>query len=242
MTHIDTSKRTNQTEIMDDFELKGYALEETLQDLDIINKWLGGNQITIHGIQELLGDIPKNQCIKIADIGCGNGTMLRETVNWARKNNRKLQLTGIDANLHAIEIAKKMSVSYPEISYSSANIFSEVYKFEEWDIILCTLTLHHFKNPEILKLLKELCSQAKIGIVINDLQRSRIAYYLFKAFCTVFIKNEIAKKDGLVSILRGFKKKELVALAQELPAPNQQIQWKWAFRYQWLISTNRKNI
>jgi len=39
---IDTSKRTNTEEIMDNFELQGEELDRTLKDLDRINKWLGG--------------------------------------------------------------------------------------------------------------------------------------------------------------------------------------------------------
>ena len=239
---INTSKRTNKTEIMDDFELKGPELVKTLNDLDNINKWLGGNRITVNGVARLLEDIPKSQAVTIVDIGCGNGAMLRQIASWARKNNREVHLTGIDANIHTIEIARKMSFGFSEINYSSINIFSKEYQANKWDIILCTLTLHHFKDPEILKLLKESCQQAKIGVVVNDLHRSRLAYYLFKAFCAVFINNEIARKDGLISILRGFKRRELVAFARELPEIDHQIKWKWAFRYQWLIPMTNKNI
>jgi hypothetical protein len=42
MKKLDTSKRTNKAEIMDDFDLQGTQLEKTLDDLDKINNWLGG--------------------------------------------------------------------------------------------------------------------------------------------------------------------------------------------------------
>ena len=50
------------------------------------------------------------------------------------------------------------------------------------------------------------------------------------------LHNEMSRDDGLVSILRGFKKKDLVNYSNELKFKNFQIQWKWAFRYQWIIS------
>lgn len=235
MKKIDTEKRSAASEIMDDFDLQGAELQKTLKDLEHINAWLGGNQITLDGISQLLKDQPKGRPIHIADVGCGNGGMLRKIAKWARKKNYKLRLTGIDANTHGIEIAEKLAVDFPEIEFLPLDIFSDAFKKRQFDVILCTLTLHHFKNPEIEKILYLFSKQAKIGVVINDLQRSKTAYRLFQAFCAVFINNEIARKDGLTSILRGFKKEELEEFATKLNVKNQSISWKWAFRYQWII-------
>lgn len=220
---------------MDDFELQGAELQQTLEDLDNINKWLGGNKITLRGIKELLRNRKKHDVLRIVDVGCGNGTMLREIAKWGRAKNYKFQLTGIDANPHAVQIAQNLSASFPEIRFSTQNIFSESYKNREFDIVLCTLTLHHFRDKEISNILNIFYEQAKVGIVINDLHRSREAYYLFQGFCLLFISNEIARRDGLISILRGFKKKDLEMLALDIPAQQQEISWKWAFRYRWII-------
>ncbi|MDT0651516.1 methyltransferase domain-containing protein [Autumnicola edwardsiae] len=235
MRSIDTSKRTEEEEVMDDFDLSGKELKNTLRDLDNINKWLGGNNITIQGVKKLLENVPKEKQVEIVDVGCGNGAILREIAKWGRKHNQKLRLSGIDANPHAIEIAEEMSHDFPEVTFRTLNIFSEEFQREEYDIILCTLTLHHFKNPDIVKLLNSFYHQSHIGIVINDLHRSKAAYRLFQAFCSVFIDNEIARKDGLISILRGFKKEDIEKLASQVPSGKQEIHWKWAFRYQWII-------
>ncbi|RKS53105.1 hypothetical protein BC962_1351 [Gillisia mitskevichiae] len=235
MISINTSKRSEEAEIMDDFELKGEELEQTLSDLEKINKWLGGNKITLEGIQVLLKDTPEQTTIRIADVGCGSGAVLREIANWGRNQNFNLELIGIDANPYAVEIAQRRSNYYPEIKFEALNIFSETYKEQKYDIVLCTLTLHHFKNEEILELLNTFMHQSKKGVVINDLQRSKTAYILFQAFCKVFINNEIARKDGLTSILRGFKKNDLENLAKEIPSQKHSIKWKWAFRYRWIL-------
>ncbi len=235
MSKINTRKRTDESEIMDDFELKGAELETTLSDLDNINKWLGGNKITLQGIKILLKDHPKSETVHIADIGCGNGSILREIAKWGRKENYTLELTGIDANPYAIEIAEKLSYYYPEIKFYPVDILGDEFEKMKFDILLCTLTLHHFKDSEIEELVKLFIRQSKLGIVINDLQRSGIAYRLFQAFCAVFIRNEIARKDGLTSILRGFKRKDLQVFSNKISVKKQKICWKWAFRYQWII-------
>lgn len=235
MFKIDTTRRSKDSEIMDDFELSGSELRRTLKDLDNINSWLGGNQITVKGVNELVNSNTGINNISIVDIGCGNGAMLRKLAKWGNKKNLQLELIGIDANPHAIAIGKELSSEYKNISFEVLNIFSEEFKQRDFDIILCTLTLHHFKDKEITNLLKQLYNQANYGIVVNDLHRNKLAYILFKAFCAVFVNNEIARKDGLTSILRGFKRADLNKYIETLPVEQHSINWRWAFRYQWII-------
>jgi len=234
---IDTTKRTDREEIMDNFNLQGLELAIVLRDLKLVNAYLGGNKITINGIQQLLYSLPEQKEITIVDIGCGDGQMLKRCIQFARKNKLHFKGIGIDANAHTIENAKQQTNNYPEIRYEHLDVFSEAFKELKADIILCTLTLHHFKDAEIERLVKLLSQQAQVGVIINDLHRNALAYILFKAFSNVFFKSRIAKNDGLVSILRGFKKMELKDFASRLQVKQQTIRWKWAFRYQWIIYT-----
>jgi hypothetical protein len=41
-------------------------------------------------------------------------------------------------------------------------------------ILFCTLTLHHFKDEEIIKIMTSFYANASIGVVVNDLQRSTL--------------------------------------------------------------------
>jgi hypothetical protein len=104
------------------------------------------------------------------------------------------------------------------------------------------LTLHHFKDDEIIRLMTVFNANSRIGIVINDLHRSALAYRLFQGLCFVFQLNTMSREDGLVSILRGFKKEELILFSEKLNLTNYKIQWKWAFRYQWIIKKDREII
>lgn len=234
---IDTTYRSNETEIMDDFSMKGELMRDTLDKLGSINKWLGGNTITIDGISQLLKGQPKEKTYTIIDLGCGHGDILRLVADFARKKGFKFKLIGIDANQDAIDYANELSVNYPELSFRNKDIFSEVFQETDCDIVLATLFLHHFIEEEIQTLLSSLSNKASIGIVVNDLQRSEIAYGLFKLLGIV-ISNHMIKQDGLTSILRSFKREDLERISKELNLKSQ-ICWKWAFRYQWLIKTDK---
>ncbi len=218
---------------MDDFSMKGDLLRDTLDKLGNINKWLGGNRVTINGIKELLKKQPKDKTYTILDLGCGHGDILRLVVDFGRKNNYNFKGIGIDANQDAIDYADELSVNYPELSFRNEDVFSEAFQDLEYDIVLTTLFLHHFKDHDIKRLLSTFSKKATLGIVVNDLQRSEIAYGLFKLL-GLTISNNMIKQDGLTSILRAFKKEDLVKISKELNLKSQ-IHWKWAFRYQWLI-------
>ncbi|MFH7015506.1 methyltransferase domain-containing protein [Flavobacterium sp. FlaQc-47] len=233
---LSTKYRTQETEIMDDFSLEGKELQDALDKIASINQLLGGNKLTLHGIKTLLKKTDSQQTIVIADIGCGNGDMLRMLANYGKKNDLNFKLTGVDANEFTINYAKTLSTEYPNIEYVCVDIFSEDFTLVKYDIVLCTLTLHHFTNDEILNIITIFNNNAAIGIVINDLHRSKLAYRLFKMIGIIFNLNRMSREDGLVSILRGFKKNELESFSKKLNFKNYTINWKWAFRYQWIIA------
>jgi hypothetical protein len=230
---IDTSSRSSAAEMMDDFTIEGSVLRDTLDKLETINRLLGGNSVTLKGLKKILLKSSKTKTITIVDLGCGHGDILRDVAKFGRKNSYKFKLIGIDANNAAIDYAKALSKDYPELSFETIDIFSEDFKKQTYDVVLCTLFLHHFKNNEIIPFLKSTVQKASIGVIVNDLHRHKLAYYLFKMI-GLFIKNKMVREDGLTSVLRAFKRNELEAILTKTGV-NFSIQWKWAFRYLWVL-------
>ncbi|MFT6138332.1 MAG: 2-polyprenyl-3-methyl-5-hydroxy-6-metoxy-1,4-benzoquinol methylase [Salibacteraceae bacterium] len=230
---LNTKYRSKKTEIMDDLNMSGDLLIKSLDQLALINKWLGGNSVTINGVTALLKNQNPKKEISICDLGCGNGDMLIKVAKFGRKNGFKLRLIGIDANQTTIDYAKKLSEGFPEISYEKQDVLSLDFQNRKFDIGLCTLFLHHFEDSVALDFLQKLQNQSTIGLVINDLHRHKLAYFLFWIVATI-IGNPMIKTDGLISILKGFKRKELETYAQQLNFKSSLI-WRWAFRYEWII-------
>ena len=69
---IDLTHRSEEAEIMDDLESSGEVINRTLQELDVINRLLGGNELSIQGLKYLLQKTD-NQSIILLDLGCGGG-------------------------------------------------------------------------------------------------------------------------------------------------------------------------
>ncbi len=230
--------RSSQEEIMDDLDFHGDEMKNLLKDLKTVNKWLGGNNITIDGLQELLKNHSKNQAIVLLDVGCGDGEMLRKCSDFGRKNNYNFVCIGLDFNKNILKVAERESQKYPNITFEKVDVFSDKKLIPNCDIALCTLFLHHFSNEEIEIILNTFLTKTKIGLIINDLHRSKQAFNLFKIVSKLFLKTKTASHDGLVSIARGFKKQELVDISRKIPNQISSIQWRWAFRYQWLLKKN----
>ncbi len=235
---VDTTYRTEEAEIMDDFSIDGAILHDALDKLATINKLLGGNGVTLDGLKILLKNHSKDVPISIIDLGCGGGDILRSIAAFGQREGYSFQLIGVDANKNATDYAETLSKDYDNISFVHVDIFSESFKRMNYDVVITTLFLHHFKEKQLLELLNHLLKKAKIGVVVNDLHRHRLAYYLFK-LVTVPVKNKMIIEDGLTSVLRGFKRKDLVDLSKELKI-RYQLKWKWAFRYQWILWSSKE--
>jgi 2-polyprenyl-3-methyl-5-hydroxy-6-metoxy-1,4-benzoquinol methylase len=232
---LTTKYRTDQEEIMDNFAMEGEILRDALDKIASINQLLGGNKLTLHGVKDMLSTAEQDREFTIVDVGCGNGDMLRALADYATTKGLTFNLIGIDANNFTITHARDLSKNYANISYRCEDIFDKEFENLKYDIVLCTLTLHHFKDDQIEKLLSVFYKNATLGVVINDLHRSKIAYRSFQALCKVFRLNDMSREDGLISILRGFKKVDLIQFSEKLGFRKYDVKWKWAFRYQWII-------
>jgi 2-polyprenyl-3-methyl-5-hydroxy-6-metoxy-1,4-benzoquinol methylase len=225
-----------EPETMDDFSIYGEEVIEALDKIAKINRLLGGNKLTVSAVEQMASTVDKGSEITITDLGCGNGDMLRKLSDRGKRANLDFRLKGIDANAFTVSHAKALSNAYPDISYTCANIMDKDFVPERCDIILLTLTLHHFNDDQILQLLQRIIVGGTKAIIINDLHRSKLSYVLFGWMSSLAGLSRMNTEDGKLSIIKGFKRKDLQLFATELKVKKHSICWKWAFRYQWIIS------
>jgi len=233
----DFSQRSTAPELMDNPDLAEDELRLALKDISRVNRLLGGNNITINAIRNCIKEHPQKKEWIIVDMGCGDGEMLRLIADALKYSELKIRYIGIDLNEKSIRMGQELSQEYPNMSLESKDILEVTPDYLNCDLLLCTLTMHHFSDDEIPIFLEQFTRLANVAVIINDLERSRLAYGLFNFFSLIFIKTKIAKHDGRVSISRAFKRQELQAFSNSLNLEDSQISWKWAFRYLWLIRT-----
>jgi 2-polyprenyl-3-methyl-5-hydroxy-6-metoxy-1,4-benzoquinol methylase len=223
-------QRCYDKEIMDDLEVNGLVLKQTLRELRIINRFLGGNYVTTSGLKVLLEE-DKNKEYVIADIGCGGGDMLKVMADWALKQGYNCKFIGIDANENTIEMAKENLSNYPNVTFLTQNVFDQDFENIKVDVITCTLFTHHFTDDELIVLMRVFKNGASLGLVINDLHRHPLAYHSIKLLTKMFSKSPMVQNDGPLSVLRGFSRKDIKRVLQKSGMGPFQIQWNWAFRW-----------
>jgi 2-polyprenyl-3-methyl-5-hydroxy-6-metoxy-1,4-benzoquinol methylase len=225
---------------MDQGVIEKDSLAAAYRDINRSNWLLGGYSATYNVLRKLISADTNSATVRVLDMGCGDGGMLRHLALRFRKLNIPVEFLGLDLSEDAIALARQKSEDFPEIRYESADILDYQGKTSPHDFVLCTLTLHHFTDTEIPGVIRGCLNLCQGAVIINDLQRSKTAYYLFKIFSAIFIRSAVASNDGLVSIRKAFRKNELLEVSKRFPNWEHSIKWNWAFRYVWVIKKKRQ--
>jgi ubiquinone/menaquinone biosynthesis C-methylase UbiE len=229
MKKVDLSYRSRESEIMDDLSDDSPALYRALKELDIINHLLGGNSITLKEVKKIFSSNSGKEW-SIADLGCGSGEMLMKIAKWCRVENIKVQLHGFDANPNVIAYAQEHCKAYPEITFHAENIFSDSFEARKFDVICCTLFLHHFTEADLVKLLRQFREQSD-KVIINDLHRHPFAYYSIKWITRFFSKSTMVQNDACLSVWRAFTRQDWNNLLKLAQVQDYELAWRWAFRW-----------
>ena len=227
--------RSSDVEVMDDLSCSGEVVSQTLRELEIINRTLGGNNVTLNGLQQLMTANPSQKTFTIADLGCGGGDILKRVAEWGAENEFVFHLTGIDANPNIIAIAQKNTRGYSNIHYKTVNVLSKEFQEQKFDVILATLFMHHFSDDQLIDMLKGLKQQAQTGVVINDIHRHWFAYHSVQWLTKLFSNSAMVKIDAPLSVLRAFKRPELESILERAGIKTYSLRWSWAFRWRLVV-------
>jgi 2-polyprenyl-3-methyl-5-hydroxy-6-metoxy-1,4-benzoquinol methylase len=230
-------ERSSKKELLDAANIPFADIALNMKELDTINSRLGGHAVTIAGLKKILSQhYLKDKKIKIVEIGCGGGDNLRVIKNWAAANGIQVELSGVDINNECITFAKENPEN--EGIRFIASEYSKMIFADPPAIIFSSLFCHHFTNDQLVYMMKWMQRSCTFGFFINDLHRHRLAYYSIKGITKYFSKSYLVKNDAPVSVLRGFKRKELENIIAMAGLKNYSIEWKWAFR--WLVTFNHE--
>ena len=205
-------RRAHAAEYLDEPGHDPRELEASLGHVAAVNRWLGGTRAVLrHVLPRLLPD--RTTCI--LDVGTGDGDIPRAIVRAARRRDLAVRIVAADLHPQILEIARRKTAAYPEISVERADALSLPYPDDAFDIALLTLTLHHFEGEDQEKALRELARISRGVIVVNELLRSRANYLGARLLAaTVWRRNRITRHDGPLSVLRAFTAPELLALSR----------------------------
>lgn len=239
----DFSKRSYQKEFLDGDNIHPAELTKNLQELEFINKYLGGHRIIITGINALLDGWYKSNApddsLLICEIGCGGGDNLKAIEKWCSSKDITARFIGVDINKECIAYAKEnckeLDAEWITSDYKTIKLNHKP------DIIFSSLFCHHFTDEELDYQFQWMKQNSRVGFFVSDLHRHPLAYYSILVLTKLFSGSRLVKNDAPLSVLRGFKRKELESFRSQLYSQTIArngnarlcIKWQWAFR--WLM-------
>lgn len=231
---LDLSQRVDAPELMDtlcSFE----EYQQCITGLTVVNRLVMAYRPTFDFLNRVLAASPDlKRPLRILDVGCGDGDLLRQIGRWAERRGVRVELQGIDLNPLSARAARKAeereTVSAP-VEYITGDVM-DYRPSVPVDVVLSTHLTHHLNNSQIVRLLEWMEVTAARGWFISDLHRHAVPFHLFNAIARVLRWHTIVREDGLASIRRSFSPSDWSGLCQGagLPLDGVVISWFMPFR------------
>lgn len=206
--------RIDDPELMDNTGIAPDIVRNNLNDLRRVNSYLGGVKLTIEGLEHLTADFKPGDEIAMLDVATGAVDIPKQLLPWAHERGLVPRIVATDINPESLAIAAE---SVPaEIQLAVADGRDLPFPDRSFDIVLCSLALHHLDPDDAVRMLSEMNRIARHGVVINDLVRCWHGYagaWIFSRMLTP--PGSLGRHDAPISVRRAYTRREMVDMARE---------------------------
>jgi 2-polyprenyl-3-methyl-5-hydroxy-6-metoxy-1,4-benzoquinol methylase len=174
--------------------------QQNLRELAFLNRWFGGHRVLRWSLRQLHR---RDDRFTMLDVGAATGDTAR-VVRAAFPNAKVTCLDWQTRNLR--------SAPHPKVA---GDAFALPCPDAAFDVVHCSLFLHHFTDEQVVRLLVEMARCARRAVVVQDLERHPLAYYFLPATAWILRWSAIILHDGPVSVEAAFHPAELKRLAAQ---------------------------
>lgn len=207
--------RSYEPELMDGDGTTDEELADGLRDIERINRWLGGIA-SLRRPLEALVQRDGLRAFTLLDVGTGGGDVPRALVAFARRRGIDARAAGLDLDPRIVRYARLRGASAGErvdlLNLLCADGFRLPFRDASIDFVTSSLMFHHFPEAAAARLLAELARVARRAVVVNDLARHRVPWAVI-TLLGALAGSPMVRHDGPLSVLRGWRAPELLALA-----------------------------
>ncbi|MDQ3819125.1 MAG: methyltransferase domain-containing protein [Acidobacteriota bacterium] len=230
--------RSYELEHLDKGDYTPEEYEGCMVELRRINRYLGDTSALRHS---LLEEVEREgaKSFSVLDVGAGSGELLRVAARWADETGREARLVGLEFNARSARAIMEESREFGSINSVRGDAFRLPFADMSFDYSICSLFTHHFKEAQVVEILKEMKRVARRRVFVIDLHRHPLAYYLYTTVGRLFLHNRLIREDGALSILRSFRPRELKRLAYEARLEDVSVERRFPFR---LVLSGSKGV
>lgn len=181
----------------------------SLDDLARINRALLGTRLTLAAVRRLARGLPGPE-LALLDAGCGGGDMAAALARALRRSGYDPRVVAVDGSAMIAALARERFGG--ELDVRVGDMRALELPDRSIDVATCSLVVHHFEPEEAVGVLSELRRVARLGVVVNDLVRTRLGLLGAHAVARLLTRNPITRHDAVLSVRRAYTRDELLGL------------------------------
>ena len=206
-------------------------VERSLRDIQWVNRNLAGWTVLRRYLPRLVDLLPRGGPVRILDLGTGSADLPRAMVAWGRSRGMDLRVVGVDNNREVVQCARRECAGEPAVRLVQADIFHLPFPPRAFDLVICSLFLHHFHPPDAVRLLRVMAANARHGVLVNDLERHRLAHWGIWVLSRLMLRGSLFRHDAPLSVLRAYRRGEVRALLREAGLEGLEVEKVFPFRF-----------
>ena len=208
-------RRWEAEELLDRAGHDPAELTANLRDIRTVNRLAGGVSTVLRHLPGLLSQLPHGSPVEILDLATGCGDIPFSLVAWANCQSRPLHLTVTDRSPDILAVARRTLAGVPGVTFSVCDARAVPFPDSSFDVVLCSLALHHFAPGEAVQVLREMDRLSRTGFILNDIRRCLAGFVAAWAASRVATRNRLTRHDMPLSVLRAYTPDELRALLRQ---------------------------
>jgi SAM-dependent methyltransferase len=198
-----------EPELMDRPQPVTPELASDLRNLRKLNRYFGSYRLIEHFLRRWIQ--PRTR-MRILDLATGSGDIPRLIVDYARNAGATVTVDAVDQQPSTLEIARSLSCAYPEIEFFEGDVLS--FGDAGYDVVLCSLALHHFEEETAVELLRRCRDLSKRYVLVSDLRRGLLATVGVYLLTAMIFREPMTRTDARLSAERAFSFREFRSLAE----------------------------
>ncbi len=206
--------RATEPESLDLGVPEGEAIK-SLRDLRRVNRWLGGRRSLLAAIRPYL-----TAGSRVLDVGCGSADLPAAVLAECPG----VVAVGVDLKLLHLKQAPAT------VRRAVADVRALPFAPRSFEVVTASLFLHHFDGPHVALLLAALFRLTRRALVVNDLHRALVPWLFARSVFPFTFESQVSVDDGLLSIRRGFRPRELRRAFEEAEIPQVRIDRRFPYR------------
>lgn len=220
--------RVLRPERMDQPDLPVNEHRSALRSLARINWWSRSAAIVgspiFHAARE------SSRPLRVLDIASGGGDVLIRLARESERRRLAIEWTGCDISPTAVEFARQNAAAFGlPIHFVCGDALREEIA-GDYDVVMCSLFLHHLTEEQAVTLLSRMRALGN-RVLVNDLLRSRLGFWLAQIGCRVLSRSAVVHYDGPVSVQGAFTIAEVREFAARAGIPNAVFRRCWPERF-----------